>query len=117
MLPKAKSIANQRIKNAKYYDRELGKLKEITIPPRPKNFKIVFHLYIVCAENRDQLLKYCQKKGIEAKVHYPLPMYMQDSLKFLKHKKGDFPTTDIHTKKIITFREETKTEDPRKITE
>ena len=28
---------------------------------------------------------------------------MQESLKFLKHKKGDFPITDIHTKKIITF--------------
>lgn len=103
LLPKAKSIANQRIKNAKFYDKELNKIKEITIPPRPKNFKIVFHLYIVFAEKRDKLLKYCQKKGIEAKVHYPLPMYIQKSLKFLKHKKGDFPITDFHTKKIITF--------------
>ena len=103
LLPKAKSIANQRIKNAKYYDKKLGNLKEITIPPRPKNFKIVFHLYIISAEKRDQLLKYCQKKGIEAKVHYPLPMYIQESLKFLKHKKGDFPVTDDHTKRIITF--------------
>lgn len=103
LLPKAKSITNQRIKNARYYDKELSKLKEIIIPPRPKNFKIVFHLYIVFAEKRDQLLKYCQKNGIEAKVHYPLPMYIQESLKFLKHKKGDFPITDTHTKKIITF--------------
>ena len=103
LLPKAKLIANQRIKNAKYYDKKLGNLKEITIPPRPKNFKIVFHLYIVFAKKRDQLLKYCLKKGIEAKVHYPLPMYIQESLKFLKHKKGDFPVTDMHTKKIITF--------------
>ena len=30
-------------------------------------------------------------------------MYIQESLKFLKHKKGDFPITDGHTKKIITF--------------
>ena len=28
---------------------------------------------------------------------------MQDSIKNLKHKKGDFPVTDSHTKKIITF--------------
>jgi len=47
--------------------------------------------------------KYCLSKGIEAKVHYPKPMYLQESLKFLKHKKGDFPVTDSHTKKIITF--------------
>ena len=30
-------------------------------------------------------------------------MYLQESLKNLKHKKGDFPVTDEHTKKIITF--------------
>ena len=64
---------------------------------------MVYHLYIIFAERRDDLLKYCLKKGIEAKVHYPKPMYLQESLKDLKHKKGDFPITDIHTKKIITF--------------
>jgi len=103
LLPKAHSIANQRIKNAKYFDKNLETLKDITIPPRPKNYKIVFHLYIVFAKKRDQLLKYCLSKGIEAKVHYPKPMYLQESLKHLRHKKGDFPVTDEHTKKIITF--------------
>ena len=103
LLPKAKEIAIKRIKNAKFYDKELSKIPEITIPPRPKNYKIVYHLYIVFAKNRDKLLKYCLKKGIEAKVHYPVPMYLQNCLKNLKHKRGDFPITDLHTKKIITF--------------
>ena len=103
LLPKAKEIALKRIKNAKFYDKELSKIPEITIPPRPKNYKIVYHLYIVFAKDRDKLLKYCLKKGIEAKVHYPIPMYLQKCLKHLKHKRGDFPITDLHTKKIITF--------------
>ena len=63
----------------------------------------VFHLYIVFANNRNKLLKFCKEKGIEAKVHYPKPMYLQDSVKNLKHKRGDFPITDKHTKTIITF--------------
>ena len=63
----------------------------------------ILHLYIIFAEKRDELLNYCLKKGIEAKVHYPIPMYLQESMKNLKHKKGDFPVTDMHTKKIITF--------------
>ena len=103
LLPKAKKIAAQRIRNAKYYDSHLGTINGITIPPRPKNYKIVYHLYVVFAKKRDQLLKYCQKKGIEAKIHYPIPMYLQESQKYLKHKKGDFPVSDAHTKKIITF--------------
>lgn len=103
LLPKAHSIANQRIKNAKFFDKKFKDIKEIKIPPRPKNFKIVYHLYIVFAKKRDKLLKYCLSKGIEAKVHYPKPMYLQESLKKLNYKKGDFPVTDYHAKNIITF--------------
>ncbi len=103
LLPSAKSISNQRIKNANYFDRELSKIKEITIPPRPKNFRIVYHLYIVFSEKRDELYKYCLKKGIEAKIHYPVPIYRQEAYKYLKHKKGDFKVSDQHAKKIISF--------------
>lgn len=103
LLPKANSIANQRIENANYYDLHLKKIKGVNIPPRPKNFKIVYHLYIIFAKNRNKLLKYCLKKGIEAKIHYPIPIYRQKALKFLKYKKGDFPVTDSHANKIISF--------------
>jgi dTDP-4-amino-4,6-dideoxygalactose transaminase len=103
LLPKAHSIANARIKNARFYDKNFKKIRQITIPPRPKNFKIVYHLYIVFAKDRDNLLKYCHKKGIEAKVHYPIPIYRQRALEFLKYKKGDFPVSDFHAKNMITF--------------
>ena len=103
LLPKAHSIANARIKNARFYDKNLKKIQQISIPSRPKNFKIVYHLYIVFAKDRDNLLKYCHKKGIEAKVHYPIPIYRQRALEFLKHKKGDFPVSDFHAKNMITF--------------
>jgi aminotransferase EvaB len=103
LLPKAKIIAKKRIENARLYDNKFKNIKEIQIPPRPKNMKIVYHLYIVFAKNRDKLLKYCLQKGIEAKIHYPIPMYRQKAVKFLGHKKGDFPITDYHAKNIITF--------------
>ena len=103
IIPKSKKIANQRIINAKYFDQKLSKIEGIEIPPRLKNFKIVYHLYIVFAKKRDQLLDYCLKQGIEAKVHYPVPIYRQKAMKFLKHKKGDFPKTDWQSKNIISF--------------
>ena len=103
ILPQAKAISDQRIANANYLDKGLCKLKEITIPPRPEGFRLVYHLYIVFAEDRDGLLNYCIEKGIEAKIHYPVPIYLQPALQYLKYKQGDFPVTDGHTKKIITF--------------
>ena len=103
LIPQTHQIANKRIENAAYYDSSFEEIRQINIPPRPTDYKIVYHLYIVFAEDRDGLLAHCQKKGIEAKVHYPVPIYRQPGLKFLGHKKGDFPVTDKHTEKIITF--------------
>jgi dTDP-4-amino-4,6-dideoxygalactose transaminase len=103
LLPQAKKIANKRISNARFYDENFKKIKGIRIPFRPDNFKIVYHLYIVFAKNRNKLLKYCIKNGIEAKIHYPIPIYRQPAMKFLKHKIGDFPITDKHAKSIISF--------------
>ncbi len=103
LLPKAKSIAQKRIQNASYMDNHLSKIDGIKIPKRPSNMRIVFHLYILFAEKRDELYKYCLKKGIEAKIHYPKPLYLQRAYKYLKYKKGNFPITDLHTKKIISF--------------
>ena len=103
LIPQTADIANQRIANAAFYDRELGKLDQIRIPPRPEGFKIVYHLYIVFAEERDALLQHCIQNGIEAKIHYPVPIYRQPALESLGHKEGDFPVSDAHTKSIITF--------------
>lgn len=103
LLPSTERIAAKRIQNASYYDQILGNIDEITIPPRPDNYKIVYHLYVVFAERRDELLAHCLDKGIEAKVHYPVPIYRQPALKYLGHQLGDFPVADSHTQKIITF--------------
>jgi aminotransferase EvaB len=103
LLPQTAEIARKRIENAAYYDKHLGQLSGIQIPPRPQDFRIVYHLYIVFAEQRDTLLQHCLDQGIEAKIHYPTPIYRQPGLAHLGHGAGDFPVTDTHTQKIITF--------------
>ncbi len=103
LIPQTHDIANKRIANAKFYDERLSKISGIKIPPRPTNFKIVYHLYIVFAQNRDLLLKHCIDNKIEAKIHYPIPIYRQKALNHLNYKKGDFPVADMHAENIITF--------------
>lgn len=103
LIPNAHAIAKSRIENAAYYDKHLGALNHIRIPPRIPNMRVVYHLYIVFAEERDGLLKHCVDHGIEAKVHYPVPIYRQPALRNLGHREGDFPVSDRHTREIITF--------------
>ena len=103
LIPQTSDIAYRRIEHAKYYDDGFRNIPKIRIPPRPTEFKIVYHLYIVFAEDRDALLDHCISNGIEAKVHYPVPIYRQSALAHLGYKEGDFPVTDQHAKNIISF--------------
>ena len=97
------AITDQRIANAAYYDRALAGIPQIRIPPRPADRKQVYHLYIVFAEDRDALHAHCLQNGIESKIHYPIPLYLQEGLRQFGHKPGDFPVTDRHAREIITF--------------
>ncbi|HLN07385.1 MAG TPA: DegT/DnrJ/EryC1/StrS family aminotransferase [Xanthobacteraceae bacterium] len=103
LIPRTQEITNKRIANAAHYDQAFAKLRQIRIPPRRDDMRIVYHLYVVFAERRDELLRYCVSRGIEAKVHYPIPLYQQDGLKFLGYAPGHFPVTDRHAGEIITF--------------
>ena len=103
LINSVNAIADQRIKHAAYLDAGLKDIAGIRIPPRPNNMKCVYHLYVVFAENRDGLLEYCNENGIEAKIHYPIPLYQQEGLKHFGYKAGDFPVTDRHSLDCITF--------------
>lgn len=103
IVPQTPWIVEQRAKNAKYLDGGLQNIPGIRIPERNPNVKHVYLLYILFAEQRDALLKYCIENGIEAKIHYPIPLYQQKALDYLGYKPGDFPVTDRHAKDCITF--------------
>ena len=84
-------ITDTRIKNAAYLDRGLARIPGIKLPQRFNNRKLVFHLYIVFAERRDELVAHCKKQGIEVKVHYPVPLYQQEGLRAVRLQEGRFP--------------------------
>lgn len=103
LIGETHEITAKRIAHADYYDWNFIDIPQIRIPPRPAHMKRVYHLYVVFAEDRDDLYKYCQSKGIECKIHYPVPLYQQKGLRHLGYKPGDFPVTDRHAREIITF--------------
>lgn len=99
----AAEITRRRIDNAAYYDAGLRDISEIRIPPRRQNVRRVFHLYMVFAEHRDGLYEHCLERGVEAKVHYPVPLYRQEGLRHFGYRPGDFPVTDAHAASVISF--------------
>ncbi|MBI4509582.1 MAG: DegT/DnrJ/EryC1/StrS family aminotransferase [Deltaproteobacteria bacterium] len=97
-------ITKRRIEHAERYDAALAGLPEfIAVPRRRPGVRHVVHLYMVRVKRRDELLKFLQDRGIEAKVHYPIPVHLQEAARALGYKEGDFPVAEADCRNIITL--------------
>jgi dTDP-4-amino-4,6-dideoxygalactose transaminase len=96
-------ISQRRLENSAYYDRALARIPQIRVPPRPPGLVHSYVTYQVFAERRDELVRHCQERGIDAKVHYPVPVYCQPALEHLGYQRGDFPVADRQARTTITL--------------
>jgi dTDP-4-amino-4,6-dideoxygalactose transaminase len=60
-----------------------------------------YHLFVVRHENRDACLLHLKKNGIEAMVHYPIPVNRQKT--FPTQKNEPFPESEKFTKTILSL--------------
>jgi len=95
----------KRAQHAKIYDERLTGISEHLNCPiiDRENTKPIYHLYVVAATNRDKLQAYLFKNGIETKVHYPIPIHLQNAASYLGYKKGDLPVTEELADKILSL--------------
>ena len=104
LIDEMEKITEKRIKWANKLDAGFANLKDyIMIPERKQNRRYVYHLYMLMVKNRDKLLSYLNKNGIEAKVHYPVPLHLQEAAIPFGYKEGDFSVSEAQSKSIITL--------------
>ena len=90
--------------NAQMLDEGLKSLYPLVkIPPRPFGYKETYSLYMARVERRDELMRYLIENGIEAKIHYPVPLHLQEAAKDLNYKPGDFPVSETYGNEILTL--------------
>ena len=96
----------QRKEKAKIYNELIDKSNlaaKVITPKTVEKTSPVFHLYVVRAKQRDQLLNFLKSKNIFAAVHYPVPLHLQEVYKGAKHKLGDFPNTELAACEVISL--------------
>ena len=94
LLNKIHHITEARVEHADYFDQKLSAVAQIIIPQRDAEIYQVYHIYSICCQRRSELQKYLIENGVDAKVHYPVPMHLQPAADYLGHKKGDFPIAE-----------------------
>lgn len=104
ILKTVNETVEKRNKNAQILDKGLKSLYPfVKIPPRPNGYRETFSLYMAQFERRNELKKYLIENGIEAKIHYPVPLHLQEAAKDLGYKRGDFPVSETYGQKILSL--------------
>ena len=104
LIANTPDITRKRIEIAEWYDNAFSDLKAfIDIPSRQPGIRHVYHLYILRVQRRDALLSYLNQAGVQAKVHYPIPVHLQNASRYLGYRQGDFPTAETHSRQAITL--------------
>ena len=78
-------------------------MKNVLIPKEAEDRQHVYHIYAVRVQNRDQVLKRLSEQGIGCGIHYPIPVHLQVAYKFLGHKIGDFPVSEMCGREFLSL--------------
>lgn len=92
-LPKLSGWNKQRIQNANYFNKHIQSVK---IPITREDYYHVFHQYTVVTEeeNRNNIVQELNKKGIDARVYYPIPIHSQPIFKQHPQSSNNCQCTD-----------------------
>lgn len=80
-----------------------GLAPNVLVPWRePRNPETV-SLYMILAERRDELIDHLVANGVEAKVHYPIPLHLQLAAAPLGFGPGSMPTAERQADSLLTL--------------
>jgi dTDP-4-amino-4,6-dideoxygalactose transaminase len=83
-----------RREHAFQYNQAFAGLDAIATPFEANYARHVYHVYAIRVQERDEVWRSLQEKGIGCAVHYPVPIHLQEACRNLGYKKGTFPVAE-----------------------
>lgn len=62
-----------------------------------------YHVFIVQSDQRDSLKDYLAMRGVETKIHYPIPIHLQKAAVGLGYMAGSFPVSERQAKRMLSL--------------
>lgn len=88
---------------AQYYDMSLAAFP-VKTPFVPACTTHIYHQYVLRTTSSNRgFTDYLQKKGIDSRVFYPVPLHLRRCFKYLGYKRGDFPEAEKAAKQTFTL--------------
>jgi dTDP-4-amino-4,6-dideoxygalactose transaminase len=88
---------------AERYDILLSGLDNVVLPRTLDGNEHVWHLYVVRVPDRDRVLKELQAAGIQAGIHYPVPIHLTAAFAGLGVTEGAFPVAEQASSELLSL--------------
>ncbi len=75
----------------------------VTVPQELPHEYAVYHTFIVMADRRDELMAYLKDNGVDSKIHYPIPIHLQEAASNLGYGPGSMPVTEYQVERILSL--------------
>lgn len=75
----------------------------VEVPDEGPGEYCVYQTYMVQADQRDALSRYLDQNGVQALVHYPIPIHLQEAARKLGYSADDFPVTMRASSRILSL--------------
>ena len=75
----------------------------VPLPEEMHGVRHVYHLFVVRVPNRDAAIAKLKEAGIEAGVHYPVPLHLQPAFSWLGYREGDFPNAEQAAREVLSL--------------
>jgi dTDP-4-amino-4,6-dideoxygalactose transaminase len=63
----------------------------------------VYHVYAIRVPHRDRVFQHLNKSGVQAGIHYPIPVHLQPAYRDARYKEGDFPVAESVAREVISL--------------
>jgi dTDP-4-amino-4,6-dideoxygalactose transaminase len=75
----------------------------VVLPHEVEGSRHVWHQYVIRTRKRDALRDFLAARKIGSEIYYPLPLHLQDALKVLGYKEGDFPESERAAREVLAL--------------
>lgn len=77
----------------------------LALPLEKPGYRHVYHLYVIETPGRDDMVKFLNDSGVDAKVHYPIPIHRQEGYPWGKPADLDvrLPLTEKSAASVISL--------------
>jgi len=99
-LEQANLLRRQR---ASLYNEAFAGIDDIATPVEADYARHVYHIYAVRVQERDELRRFLEAKGIGCGVHYPIPIHLQEAWRNLGYSDGAFPIAENLAKEFLSL--------------